>query len=283
MKNSTIFVIIGILIIAVGLAWIITGGPGLPSSGAAPQSTVTTVQTTPPPTTAPVLTLAPVTTAATVATPATTATPVPTVVSADDYANNFVDVAYASTNRLERLDYSASKPRIVIVALSANEDDIALIQQTAEVFNQASPTVKISENIKESGTGDISIKFLPADGLAAIKVMDAPESGPFPDLLTRRELYQNGAVGAKVVRGTIYFNANLRDRARKHMLVRSLMYEMGLTGESALFPDSVFYAGDNTNYELTPADRKIIGMLYQNGLYNGMTLDSVRSIVYIPS
>jgi hypothetical protein len=283
MKNSTIFVVLGIIIIGVGLAWIITGGPGLPSHGSAPQAAVTTVQTTPPPATSATPTPAPEMTATTVATPATTAAPVPTVVSADDYANHFIDVAYASTNRLERLDYSASKPRIVIVALSANEDDVALIEQTAIAFNEVSPTVKISENIKESGTGDLTIKFLPAEGLAAIKVMDAPESGPFTEALTRRELYQNDAVGAKVVRGTIYFNANLRDRARKHMLVRSMMYEMGLTGESALFPDSVFYAGENTNYELTTADRKIIGMLYQNGLYNGMTLDSVRSIVYIPS
>ena len=284
MNNSTIFMIIGILIIGVGLAWVITGGPGTPAAGNVPPATVTTIMTTPVPvtTTAIPLTIPPVTTIATVATAATAVTPAATIATADDYANHFLDVAYASTNRLERLDYSSSKPRVVIVALSAGSDDIALLEKTAADFNGVSSTMKISENIKESGTGDLFIKFLPEDGLSAINLMEAPESGPFAESLTRRELRQNNAVGAKVIRGTVYINANLKDDARKHMLIRSVMYEMGLTGESAIFPDSVFYAGDNTNYQLTTADKKVIGTLYQDGLYNGMTLDEVRKVVYIP-
>lgn len=277
--------ILGIFIIAIGLAWIITGGAGTQSGIPAPQATVTTVAATPVPVTTPAAprTTPPVTTAVPVVITATTAAPAPTVVSADDYANHFLDVAYAGTNRLERLNYSSSKPRITVVALSAGSDDIGLIEETAAVFNGASATMKISENIKESGTGDIFIKFLPEDGLSAINLMEAPDSGPFADVLTRRELYQDGVVGAKVIRGTVYVNANLRSDARKHIIVRGLMYEMGLTGESARFPDSVFYAGDNTNHELTAADKKIITMLYQDGLYNGMSLEEVRKFVYIPS
>ncbi|OPY34796.1 MULTISPECIES: DUF2927 domain-containing protein [unclassified Methanoregula] len=284
MNNSTIFMVIGIIIIGVGLAWVITGGPGNTAAGTMPQTTVTTIMTTPVPVTTPsaVLTVPPVTTIATIAPPATAATPAVTVATANDYANHFLDVAYAGTNRLERLDYSSSRPRVVIVALSAGSDDIALLEKTAADFNGVSSTMKISENIKESGTGDLFIKFLPEDGLSAISLMEAPESGPFTESLTRRELRQDNAVGAKIIRGTVYINANLKDDARKHVLVRSLMYEMGLTGESAIFPDSVFYAGDNTNYQLTTADKKVIGTLYQDGLYNGMTLDEVRKVVYIP-
>jgi hypothetical protein len=284
MNNSTVFMVLGILIIAVGLAWIVSGGTGVPGGNSLPPTTVATAATTPVPvtTTAIPLTIEPVTTEAPVATATTATTPVPTVVKADDYANHFLAVAYASTNRLERLDYSSSKPRVVLVALSAGDDDLALIESTAAAFNEVSPTVKISENIKETGTGDIFIKFLPEDGLSAISLMEAPESGPFSESLTRRELYQNGSVGAKIIRGTVYINANLRNDPRKHMIVRGLMYEMGLTGESAIFPDSVFYAGDNTNYVLSAADKKVIGMLYQDGLYNGMTLDEVRKVVYIP-
>ncbi|OPX64084.1 MAG: hypothetical protein A4E33_01107 [Methanoregula sp. PtaB.Bin085] len=276
--------VIGIIIIGVGLAWVITGGPGNTAAGTMPQTTVTTIMTTPVPVTTPsaVLTVPPVTTIATIAPPATAATPAVTVATANDYANHFLDVAYAGTNRLERLDYSSSRPRVVIVALSAGSDDIALLEKTAADFNGVSSTMKISENIKESGTGDLFIKFLPEDGLSAISLMEAPESGPFTESLTRRELRQDNAVGAKIIRGTVYINANLKDDARKHVLVRSLMYEMGLTGESAIFPDSVFYAGDNTNYQLTTADKKVIGTLYQDGLYNGMTLDEVRKVVYIP-
>jgi hypothetical protein len=57
---------------------------------------------------------------------------------------------------------------------------------------------------------------------------------------------------------------------------------MGLTGETTKFPDSVFYGGANTNSVLTSADKKIITMLYAEGFYNGMNIDQVRSMVYIP-
>jgi hypothetical protein len=194
----------------------------------------------------------------------------------------FLDVAYTSTSRLERINYSATKPRVVIATVSAGDDDIALIEKIALDFNNASTTVKLSENIRETGTGDILIKFLTADGLRAIDLDAAPETGPFSEVLTRRELYQGGVPAAKILRGTIYINANLKGDARRHVLVRSLMYELGLTGETTKFPDSVFYAAENTNADLTPVDKKVIAMLYAQGFENGMTMEELRKVVYLP-
>jgi len=286
MKGSAFFLVIGIIVIAVGLAWIISGGIFEPAQDNVPQTpAATTAPVTVPVTT----TLVPVTTA-----PATTSTTaVPTVIttrvattaalpSSDDIRNHFLDVAYTSTNRIERLNYSSSKPRIIISALSADTDDIALIEKTAKDFNVVSATVKLSENIKETGTGDFMIKFLPEDGLTAVNLIEAPETGPFPDVLTRRELYQGTVPAAKIVRGTIYINANLKGDARRHMVVRSLMYEMGLTGETTKFTDSVFYEGENTNVDLSPLDKKVVAMLYGEGFSNGMTIEDVRKVVYIP-
>jgi hypothetical protein len=206
----------------------------------------------------------------------------PVLASANDIRDHFLDVAYTSTNRLERLNYYTARPRVVISAESASNEDLALIEKTARDFNDASPTVKLSENVKETGTGDLIIKYLPEDGLAVINLPEAPESGPFSEALTRRELYQGSVPAAKILRSTIYINADLKGDARKHVLVRSLMYEMGLTGESTKFSDSVFFAGENTNVDLTTADKKIISMLYAQGVYNGMTIDSLRRVIYIP-
>jgi hypothetical protein len=289
MKSSTILLVLGVLIVAVGAAWIISGGVGAPAGNPVPQTTTTktvpatvseTTTVIPAATTVPAATLATVTTAV----PAVTASAVPvvTAISADDITSLFLDVAYTSTNRLERVNYNAAKPRLTVVALSAGNDDIALIEKTAKEFNEASQTVKISENIKESGTGDIFIKYLPEDGLSAITLSSIADSGTLTEALTRRELYQGNRIGAKVMRGTVYINANLKDKERKHMLVRGLLYQMGMTGETTKFSDSVFYAGENTNIDLTSSDKKVINILYQTAFYNSMTMEELRKFVYLP-
>lgn len=282
MKSSTILLVLGVVIIAVGLAWIISGGMGAPAEKT-PQTTATKTMTA---TTAIPATIVPAATSATVATVATavptSAVPVVTAISADDITSLFLDVAYTSTNRLERVNFNSAKPRLTVVALSAGNDDIALIEKTAKEFNEASQTVKISENIKESGTGDIFIKYLPEDGLSAITLSTIADSGTLTEALTRRELYQGNRIGAKVMRGTVYINANLKDRERKHMLVRGLLYQMGMTGETTKFSDSVFYAGENTNIDLTSSDKRVINILYQTAFYNGMTMDELRKYVYLP-
>jgi len=288
MKSSTILLILGVVIVVAGAAWLISGGIGAPAENTVPQITVTktvpaTVAETAtiiPPTTIPPAVSAIVTTAAPAVT--TSAIPVVTAVSADEITSLFLDVAYTGTNRLERVNYNAAKPRLTVVALSAGNDDIALIEKTAKEFNEASQTVKISENIKESGTGAIYIKYLPEDGLSAITLSTIADSGTLTEALTRRELYQGNRIGAKVMRGTVYINANLKDRERKHMLVRGLLYQMGMTGETTKFSDSVFYAGENTNTDLTSSDKKVINILYQTAFYNGMTMEELRKFIYLP-
>jgi len=268
------------LIISVGIAGCTGGGFAGPAKETVPTTQVTTTVVVEVPETTAIPT-----TEVTAAIPAT-ATTVPgitTLASANDITQLFLDVAYASTNQLERLNYDASRPRVIISAVSAGNDDIALIENTARDFNGASPTVKISENVKDSGTGDLYIKYLTEEGLDEINLADAPESGPFTEALTRTTLYEGSVPAAKILRGTVYINADLKGDIRKHILVRSIMYEMGLTGESTKFPDSVFYAGENTNTVLSSADKKIISMLYADGFYNGMNIDQIRNIIYIPS
>lgn len=287
MKSSSVFLILGIFIIAVGLAWIISGGIAEPAAEKVPSTPAPTVIpvtiTAAPVTTVPV-SLIPADTQVTGAIPATTpkTTTTSIVLSGDDVRNHFLDIAYTSTNRLERLNYSSDRPRIVISATSAGDDDIAVIEKTIKTFNDASKTVKFSENVKETDSGDLLIKLLPEEGLKAIDLNTAADYGPFSDVLSRRELYQGNVIGAKVLRGTIYVNANLKGDARKHMIVRSLMYEMGLTGETTKYPESIFYADENTNIEFAPVDKRAIAMLYESGFTNGMNADDLRQTLYTP-
>jgi hypothetical protein len=292
MKNSSLFLIAGFFIIAVGLAWIISGGISAPSAGtehtttlptttstAAPATPVTTEVTVPA--TAETTALATIPPVATTEPPRTATTAI-SVISGDDVRNHFLDIAYTSTNRLERLDQHPERPRIVVSASSASDDDIAVLEKTINSFNAASKTVKLSENVKETDSGDILIRFLPAEGLDAIDLNTAADTGPFYDVLTRRELYQGDVLAAKALRGTVYINGNLKGDAKKHMLVRGLMYEMGLTGETAKYPDSVFYVGENTNVDFSPIDKKAIAMLYETQFYNGMNAEGLRQVLYVP-
>jgi hypothetical protein len=282
MKSSTVFLMLGILIVSVGLAWIVSQGFVFPVQTTASQTT--TAPTVIPMVPVTTVTIPNTTVPSTIATVVTTQVTTGTVpASAGDIREHFIDITYSGTNRLERLNYSASKSRIVICVVSGGDDDLAQIEKIVKEFNEASPTLKISENIKESGTGDIFIKFLPGNGLSAISLTDAPDSGSFPEPLTRRELFQGGVSAAKIIRGTIYINADLQGDVRKHVLARSLMYEMGLTGDSSVFSDSIFYAGENTNTDLTSADKRVISMLYTDGTYNGMTMEELQKKIYLPS
>ena len=284
MKSSTVFLILALVVVSVGLAGCIGGGLPAPVKPVSTQVTTTIVNEVPGTMTAIPVTTAPPTAAVTTMQPTATSrvTTAAAQVSADDVRNHFLEIAFYPSNRLERLNNSAGGSRVVISAMSAVNEDIGVLEKAAKDFSDASPTVKVSENIKQTGGGDILIKFLPEDGLRAISLDDAPDAGPFPEALTRGELYQGSTLAAKVLRGTIYINANLKGDARKHILVKSLMYEMGMIGETTKYPDSVFSATENTNVNLSPVDKKAITMLYAQGFANGMTAEDLRKVIYIP-
>ena len=64
--------------------------------------------------------------------------------------------------------------------------------------------------------------------------------------------------------------------------MRSLDHELGVTGETDKYPDSLFYSGENTNVNLTYADRGAIAILYGPGLSPGMTADDVKKDPLFP-
>lgn len=273
MKKFTVF-FLAFVVTTSTLAGCTSGGlPGpVKTTVPTPYVTTTVVVEIPETTTAIPVTTAPQTTTTTTVT--TTG-----LVTADDVRDHFLAIAYYPSHRLDRIDYSS---RIVISTATASDDDITLIERTAKDFNDASKTVKLSENVKKTEKGDIIIKFLPEEGLRAVDFRDTPESGPFSEALANGELYQGSIPAAKIGWGTIYINANLKGDARKHVIVRSLLYVMGLTGETTKYPDSIFYAQENSNVNLVPVDKKAIAILYEPGLWSGMTAEDLSKIINIP-
>lgn len=292
MKGTTAALIFGIIILAIVGAWVLTGGAGSPAGSTTPPAattappvttTLATAAATAPVTITTAATAAPAATNATTV-PATTATTLPAVttpVSADQANAHFLAVAYSATNRLERYNYTATQNRLVISALTPTVEDLNAMSEIAKEFNAISRTIKVSENIKEGSNGNIIVKFLPESGLSQIVLSDIPDPGPDKESLTRREFSYQGKPTAKIVRGTIYINNNLAGDARTHAIARSIYYQLGITGDTAGYPDSLFYAGENTNTALNSVDRKAVDILYEPGLANSMTLEDIKKVVYI--
>jgi Protein of unknown function (DUF2927) len=277
MRLSSYLFIIGLILIIIGVAWILAGGTDTGTGFPAPTAPVIPpAQGTPAPSGSgaqPGIPTGPVTPA-----PVATATPVfqPTQqISPDEIKLHFMDLAFGSGNAyLERWNATDNNGRIVI-SVSANHDsDIPQLAGAAKEFNSISQTNQLSEMIKDGMNGNIAIKFIPENGMDAIALNTS-------DDLSNREFRNNGTLIAKVTRGIVYIDGDLRGDLRNHTLMKGLYYELGVTGNTQRYPDSLFYAGDNTNTNLTSIDRSAIAILYEPGLYHGMTADDTRKILFV--
>jgi hypothetical protein len=263
MKAGWAFLLSGIFIIAIGVALIIVGWP--------PNEPIPSV-INPAPTLSSITNETPVPSETTTISP----TPTPTItISSDAIKLHFLDLAFGAGNAyLERWNATDNNGRIVISVTASNDADTLLLANAVRQFNSMSQTNTLSGQIKQDSTGDISIKFIPADGMEGI-AMNASSSQ------ATREFTIDGATAAKITRGSIYINANLKGDVRNHTLIRSLFYELGVVGNTDTYPDSVFYSGDNTNVNLTYADLKAIEIMYGAGLAHGMSVTDVKKVVYI--
>jgi len=292
MNSGPYLFIFGLVVIAVGVAWILTGGPGADMGFPSPVTPTplpvqepTTGMATPPQEQGTLLPSGPGEQAAsTQVQPITTTVPITTVsptpqptqqISSDDIKLHFMDLAFGSGNAyLERWNATGNNGRIVISISAGDDSDSILLSGAAREFNSLSQTSQLSEMIKDGMNGNIVIKFIPGEGMGDIAVNTS-------DSLTNHDFQINGSTVSEVTPGVVYIDEDLKGDQRNHTLMRSLYYELGVTGETQKYPDSLFYSGVNTNVNLTYVDRGAIAILYGPGLYPGMTVDDIRRIMYI--
>lgn len=174
-----------------------------------------------------------------------------------------MDLAFGrETSRISRMI-----PWEISTGTSSNSDR-ELLEKFILEFNDISQSGKISENLRDSTTGDLKIKFIPQDGMNDIADYD--------------KIFKSGdIITAKIRSDTIYINHNLKGDMRNHTILRSVYYTMGVKGDTVTYPDSLFYYDDNTNTGLTLIDKKALELLFGGGLYNGMSVDDVKKVIYI--
>ncbi len=190
-----------------------------------------------------------------------TAVQTPRAITSDDIKTHFMELAFGvETYRIsKKIPYEISTG-------SASHSDKEVIQNFILEFNNLSKFDHISENIRDGTTGDLKIKFIPQEGMKDI-------SG--------KEFNSNGITTAKIGLDTIYINNNLKGDQRNHTILRSLYFVCGIKGDTFAYPDSLFYYDDNNNTRLTLIDKKAVEIFYGAGVYNGMSVDDIKKVIYL--
>jgi len=177
-------------------------------------------------------------------------------VSSDDIKAHYNDLILGSGNMsVGRLDYPANTPtkKDEISMTSSSRKDLAVVQTFIRDFNSLSRTNKFSETISDKNSPNIIIMFIPQDGMSSIA-----------EHAFNQELKSGKVSMAKIGRGKLYINADLEGDMRNHTLLRSLYCEAGLSGETWKYSDSLFFAGNNTNTELSDIDKKVVEQMYSS-------------------
>jgi hypothetical protein len=215
----------------------------------------------------PVTTTAPKATVATnVTTAKTVAAPTPVSYSSADIGNHLVEIAFGPNNNV------IQKPQkdLIAIAYSGKYSDSDLLQLKTFIgkFNDYSGTMKISDNVNLNSQGDIQIDFMPSAQIDQVKtdsttvVMKNLDNGTYYFVRT----------GDKT-----YVNSDLAGNERKRWVLRALLFNLGFTGETAKYSDSVFYAGTTNATQLSTVDIKALQLMYGKKITNGMTKTNVKA------
>jgi hypothetical protein len=212
---------------------------------------------------------------ATVVSKATTIVATPTkqtAYSSADIGNHLIEIAFGPDNSV------ISKPRKDLVAISISgsntDDDLDLVQNFIGQFNNLSSTTKIASNIELVGKGDIQLIFMPGSSLSQINTDN--------NASVYKDVSSGDVYFIKLDEGNtkkIYIDSDLNGNTRDRWILRAILLNMGFYGETAKYPDSVFYSGDNSVSKLSYIDLKAIQLMYGQKIVNGMTRVTVKNTV----
>jgi len=276
--------IIVLFIVGVSLIsgdWKPFGAGNATNSTSAVQKNVTAVKTTVKPTTTAAAKTTTATTKVTTAAQKTNATAVATTVkvtvsptatpktyTSTQISEHLMDIAFGPDNS------KIVKPTKDLMAIactgSYTDSDVALLTSFINQFNIQSSTTKLSDNIQFTGKGDILLDFLPETTLSQI------------ELTNTTYVYRDFDTGAIYFIRTdekIFLNADLNGNKQSRWMLRAVLYDMGFQGESAKYPDSIFYSGDNNVGQLSTIDWRAVQLMYGKKITNGMTKSAAKTLL----
>ncbi len=190
------------------------------------------------------------------------------VYSSTDIGNHLIEIAFGP-------DSSAiKKPTKDLITLSFSgsytPQDVDLLNNFINQFNNYSSTTKISENVNFNSPGDVPLAFLPGTAINQIEINSKTSVSKNPD---------NGIIFFIKNDEKTYVNADLKGDQRDRIILRAILYNLGFYGETVKYTDSLFYSGTNTASELSDIDLKALQLMYGKKIVNGMTRASVKTLI----
>lgn len=245
-----------------------TGSPGV-STNVAP-STVTTAATMIP------VSVVPITLVSDTAAP-TSVTPTPVqAYTTNDINKHFVDVTFGpDTSRITKWTGD-----FVDIGISGayTDTDVKILNNFSKLFNSYSSMKLASEVTEERMTANIVLRFLPESSLKNVNADDSWKIARNPEMDTIIFIYKE--TPDILSSETIFINSDFRGDERTHWILRALLYELGFTGETGTYTDSIFYSGSGTTTSLSRIDLKVVELMYGKKITNGMTLSQVQDLLF---
>lgn len=228
-----------------------------------------TAQSTPIPTTEP---------------PTPSSTTIPVIqFTRDEVYELFMDIAFGCDNTgVNRFSPSSENHLFFSLEGQVNPTDIDVVSRFTREFNRITPIeVFTDEPLNSRGS---PIIFYPEDSLdsleksfVACQEIDPTTGKPLYIIYNTVTELPNGD---KETTTKIYLNANLAGAEREHYLQRAMFYYVGFPGQTYNYPDSVFYYNTRSTTAFTPVDIEAMKTLYHPGIYQGMSIQEVRWLLF---
>jgi hypothetical protein len=195
-----------------------------------------------------------------------------------DINKNFMRIAFGPDN--PRIKKFADERISVAVMGSYVDNDTVIIEQFKDQFNNYSSTSKFVSGIKPGDKASLVITFLPESSLD--NVLDVAGTTVFKNPKTGiiYFVYRTKVEGA-ITTETLFINSDFKDKQRTHWILRALLSELGLVGETDDYPDSIFNSGSENIDHLSDTDFKVVELMYSQKITSGMTFDRVKSVLMV--
>jgi hypothetical protein len=258
--------IIGVLVILLFIigTMIISGGWNPVGAGHPENSTPAKNVTTVKPTPVKSATTAKPTPAKTTLTP--TPTPTPQFYSLSDIKSHLSDITSDP--------YSTVLPKptgnVITISISGsyNNNDVALLNDFIHKFNIYSATTQLSSNASleggQGGANGIRLLFEPESMLNQMPFDD--KTVIYKDPQTGEYYFVQNGLYEFVNKITVktYINSGLKGNERNRWTLRALLFNLGFTGTTGKYPDSLFYAGSNNATQLSTIDWDAIQLMFNH-------------------
>jgi hypothetical protein len=196
----------------------------------------------------------------------------------EEISEHLLDISFGRDNSNLTLLNKDLKYMIWFDAVYTNEDINASLE-FARLFNNLSSTSQFEDesvmtgdlmnNYEEKPNYYYNIKIAPKQFLEEYKKNTYQSS--IEEILTDN----NGDLIGILADTYVYLWDGLSSSDRKYFITKSLLWSIGLHGQTSTYPDSFFYKGADRSTNLSTLDKEVIKLLYGGRLKTGMAPDEI--------